>query len=131
VAAGERVVKTFQYALIRAVPRIERGEAVNVGVVLYSQGAEYLACRIALDADRLRAIDPAIDLDAVGSAVDAIRAVCEGDPAAGAAAEAPRRDRFGWLTAPRSTVVQPGPIHAGVTDDPASCLEHLFQRLVR
>jgi hypothetical protein len=123
--------QTFEYALIRAVPRIERGESVNIGVVLYCQAAEFLSCRTAVDADRLRALDPGVDLDAVESAVDAIRAVCDGDSAAGAAAGASRRDRFGWLTAPRSTVVQPGPIHAGVTEDPGACLEHLFERLVR
>ena len=122
---------SFEYAVVRAVPRTDRGELINVGVVLYCQDADFLGCATHLDADRLRCLDPQIDLTAVESAVDAVRAVCSGAAAGGRAAAGSRRERFGWLTAPRSTVVQPGPVHSGMTDDPAAHLERLLRRLVR
>ena len=106
----------FEYAVLQAVPRAERGESVNVGVVLYSQ-----------DEARLRALDPDIDLDAVAAALDAVCRACRGE---GPAGETPLRQRFGWLTAPRSTVVRSGPIHLGKTEDPAAELRRLHQKLV-
>lgn len=121
----------FEYALLRAVPRIDRGECVNVGVVLYCQAADFLGCARHLDPDRLRVLDRAADVDAVAAALDGVHAVCAGDPAAGHAGTGPPRVRFGWLTAPRSTVVQPGPVHGGMTADPAAQLRHLLDRLVR
>jgi hypothetical protein len=120
----------FEYALLRAVPRVDRGEFVNIGVVLYSQGHDFLGCAAGLVPDRLRAIDPQIDLDAVAAALDGICAVCEGRPTAGASATGSPRARFGWLTAPRSTVVQAGPVHSGLTADPAAELARLVVRLV-
>jgi hypothetical protein len=120
----------FEYAVLRAVPRVDRGEFVNVAAVLYCQASDFLGCAVALEPSRLRAIDPAADLDSVAAALSGICAVCEGDPAAGAAAAGTPRSRFGWLTAPRSTVVQPGPVHSGLTTDPAAELERLLERLV-
>jgi hypothetical protein len=122
---------TYQYAVLRAVPRVDRGECVNVGVLLYCGERDLLAVAVHVDEARLRALDPDVDVPAVRGALDAVRAVCEADPAAGQAATGSRLSRFGWLTAPRSTVVQPGPVHCGVSDDPASQLERLLARLVR
>ncbi len=121
----------FEYALLRAVPRVDRGECVNVGVVLYCQAADYLGVLLHVDEGRLRALDPAVDVDAVRAALAGVRAVCAGDPAAGPAAAGSLRERFGWLTAPRSTVVQAGPVHSGVTLDPDAHLHRLVARLVR
>ncbi|MGH8776574.1 MAG: DUF3037 domain-containing protein [Jiangellaceae bacterium] len=119
---------TFEYALLRAVPRIERGEVANVGVIVYCQDQDYLAAAAHVDAPRLRALDPEVDVEAVCAAVDAIRAACDGAGPAGAGSKG---ERFRWVTAPRSTVVQPGPVHAGRTDDPAAELVRLLDRLVR
>jgi len=121
----------FQYAVLRCVPRVDREEFVNVGVVLYCQQADFLEARCHLQVDRLRALDGEVDLDAVRSALDAVAAVCRGDHAAGASGRAAPGTRFGFVTAPRSTVVQPSPIHGGLTDDPARQLDHLLDRLVR
>jgi hypothetical protein len=121
-------MKAFSYALLRAVPRIERGERVNVGVILYCQADAFLAARVQVDAERLLALDPSADVTAVRDAAGAIAATCTDDgPAAGAS----RGERFRWLTAPRSTIVQPGPTHAGLTDDPTADLDRLFEDLVR
>jgi hypothetical protein len=121
----------FEYALIRAVPRVDRGEFVNIAAVLYCQANDFLGCAADLVPERLLAIDPDTDLDAVQAALDGICAVCEGRPSAGAVTGGPPRARFGWLTAPRSTVVQAGPVHSGLTTDPAAELEKLVRRLVR
>jgi hypothetical protein len=121
----------FEYAVLRAVPRIDRGETINVGVVLYCQAADYLGCDVHLDPQRLLALDAHAAVVAVAAALGGVRPVCAGEPTAGAAAAATPRVRFGWLTAPRSTVVQPGPVHPGLTDDPAAKLAALMDRLVR
>ena len=121
----------FQYVVLRCVPRVDREEFVNVGVVLYCQQAEFLEARCHVDADRLAALAPDLDLDAVRSALAAVEAVSRGDESAGAAGRTPLGTRFGFITAPRSTVVQPGPIHGGLTTDPARELDHLLDRLVR
>jgi hypothetical protein len=121
----------FEYALLRAVPRADRDECVNVGLVLYCQAQNYLGCAVHLDPVRLRLLDPAVDLQAVDDVLAGIRAVCAGDPQAGAAGSDPPRARFGWLTAPRSTVVRPGPVHTGMTADPQAELQRLLDRLVR
>ena len=121
----------FQYVVLRCVPRVDREEFVNVGVVLYCQAADFLEARCHVDPERLRALDPDVDTDAGCSALRAIEAVCRGDESAGAAGRAPMGTRFGFVKAPRSTVVQPGPVHGGTTDDPAGELEHLLDRLVR
>jgi hypothetical protein len=120
------MTEVFEYALIRVVPRIERGEAINAGVIVYSQAYRYLCARIQLEELRLLAIDPAVDLDAVRAALAAIAKACTQGPLAGR----PLGERFRWLTAPRSTIVQPGPVHSGLTTDPAAELSRLFASLV-
>jgi hypothetical protein len=121
----------FQYVVLRCVPRVDREEFVNVGVVLYCQQADFLAAACDFDAARLGALGSAVDLDAVRSALRTVEAICRGDVSAGEPAKAPLGSRFGFLSAPRSTVVQPGPIHGGSTDDPAVELAHLLEALVR
>jgi hypothetical protein len=120
----------FEYAVLRVVPRMERGEQVNVGVLLYCQQADYLDVAVQLDEARVGAICHDLDLDDVRSALSSIAVVCAGGAAAGAVGAGSRRERFGWLTAPRSTVVQPGPVHAGLTTDPAATVHRLLTRLV-
>lgn len=121
----------FQYVVLRCVPRVDREEFVNVGVVLYCQQADFLQARCHLDRDRLSALAADLDLDAVCSALATVEAVCRGDESAGAAGRTPLGTRFGFLSAPRSTVVQPGPIHGGLTADPGREIAHLLDRLVR
>ena len=118
----------FEYAVLRAVPRVERGECINVGVVLYCQSRQFLATQVHVDAARLRALDPDVDVDAVAEAVEAVRRACEG---AGPAGSTSLGQRFRWLTAPRSTVVHAGPVHTGLTDDPDGDLSRLLGLLVR
>ncbi len=121
----------FQYVVLRCVPRVDREEFVNVGVVLHCQDADFLDCRFHVDASRLLALRPGFAAGPVESALAAVAAVCRGGPSAGPAGRAPLGSRFGFVSAPRSTVVQPGPIHGGTTDDPARQLDHLLGALVR
>ncbi|MEZ0068155.1 hypothetical protein ABIA32_004179 [Streptacidiphilus sp. MAP12-20] len=121
----------YEYALIRVVPRVERGEQINAGVLVYSRQAGVLRSAIHLDAARLLALDPAADVAAVRAALDAVAGVCGGGAAAGQAADEEPGRRFRWLTAPRSTVVQPGPVHCGLSADPASEADRLLDLLVR
>jgi hypothetical protein len=123
--------RTYEYALLRVVPRVDRGESINAGVVLYCQGLDFLGARVHLDEARLRALDAGVDPAAVRAALDAVVAVCAGAPSAGPAGAGAAGTRFRWLTAPRSTIVQPGPVHGGLTVDPAGDLEHLVDALVR
>lgn len=120
----------FAYAAIRVVPRVEREEFVNVGVVLFSRPRKFLGVQARLDADRLRALWPDIDVDAVERQLEVIRLVAAGDPGGGAIARLSPAERFGWISAPSSTVVQPGPVHAGLAHDPATALHELFVELV-
>ncbi len=120
----------FEYAVLRVVPRVERGECINAGVVLYCQAERFLGVRVHLDPARLKALDPGADLEAVRAHLEAVRSVCAGAPEAGAVGRLPLRERFGWLVAPRSTVVQPSPVHTGLTDDPEAELERLLQSMV-
>lgn len=121
----------YQYVVLRCVPRVDREEFVNVGVVLYCQQADFLDARTHVSKHRLHALAPTIDPDLVCSHLGAVEAVCRGDASAGAAGERPLGTRFGFVSAPRSTVVQPGPVHGGLTEDPARQLDHLLDRLVR
>jgi len=121
----------YQYVVLRAVPRIEREEFVNVGVVLYSQQADFLRIAQAVDVERLRALSPDIDIDAVCASLTRIEEVCAGLTGDGRPTLDSPGQRFGWITAPRSTVVQPGPVHGGLTDDPQRTLDELLDRLVR
>jgi Protein of unknown function (DUF3037) len=120
----------FQYVVLRCVPRVDREEFLNVGVVLYAQDADFLGCAGTVDEPRLAALAPGLDPDSVRSALSAVEAVCRGDGSSGAAGRAPLGTRFGFLSAPRSTVVQPGPIHGGLTGDPSAELARLLDRLV-
>lgn len=118
--------EAFQWALVRVVPRVERGEAINAGVIVYSKRLRYLAARIELDEARLRALSPGVDITAVRGALTAFERACTQGPLA----ERPIGERFNWLTAPRSAIVQPGPVHGGVTADPGAELNRLFRELV-
>jgi hypothetical protein len=109
---------------------VDRGEYVNVGVVVYCQALDYLRASITEDLGRATALDPGLDVDAVRSHLDAVVAVCAGDAAAGDNGRRTRGERFRWLVAPRSTVVQPSPVHAGITDDPQLELDDLMARMV-
>ena len=121
--------EAFQWALIRVVPRVERGEAINVGVIVYSKRLRYLAVKIELDEPRLRALFPGTDVAAVRGSLTAFERTCAEDTQ-----DAPPgrtiSERFNWLTAPRSTMVQPGPVHGGVTADPPAELDRLFRDMV-
>jgi len=121
----------YQYIVLRCVPRVDREEFVNVGVVLYCEGADFLGAAWDCEAGRLRALDPLVDVDAVCDALTFIDWVCAGDERAGDAGGVGLGARFGFLKAPRSTVVQPSPVHGGITADPAAELAHLLDRLVR
>ena len=121
----------FQYVVLRCVPRVDREEFVNVGVVLYCQAADFLEARCHVNRERLAALDSEVDVDAVSSALAAVEAVCRGDESVGAAGRTNLGTRFGFVMAPKSTVVQPGPVHGGMTDDPGRQLEHLLTGLVR
>ncbi|HVW17538.1 MAG TPA: DUF3037 domain-containing protein [Solirubrobacteraceae bacterium] len=124
------MAETFQYAILRAVPDVERGEALNVGVVVFCRRAGFLGARVAVDERRLRAISRDCDAAALREALDALVAVAGGDESAGALARLDASDRFGWIAAPSSTAIQPSAVHTGLTDDPAAELERLFERLV-
>jgi hypothetical protein len=121
----------FQYVVLRCVPRVDREEFLNVGVALYCQDARFLESAHHVDRHRLAAFSADLDPEAVCSALAAIEAVCRGEESAGEAGRAPMGTRFGFVKAPRSTVVQPGPVHGGATTDPARELAHLVDVLVR
>ncbi|MGW0777734.1 DUF3037 domain-containing protein [Streptomyces sp. NPDC054802] len=121
----------FEYALLRVVPRVERGEFVNAGVVVYCRARTFVAARTHLDEARLRALDPQVDMTGVRAALRAVEGVCRGGEDAGQAARDDAGRRFRWLIAPRSTVVQPGPVHTGLTLDPEAEVERLLDLLVR
>jgi Protein of unknown function (DUF3037) len=121
----------FDYAIVRVVPRVERGEFVNAGVILFSRTARFLDARIALDAARLNALAPSIDHEVVQSYLDAIPRICAGGEDAGPIGLLSQSERFHWLVAPRSTIIQTSPVHSGVNGDPAAALGQLFEKLVR
>jgi hypothetical protein len=120
----------YQYVALRCVPRVDREEFVNVGVVLYCHSSDYLQCSWHVDPARLGALDALVNPEQLRHALTFIDAVCDGTPEAGRAGAASASQRFGFLKAPRSTVLQPGPVHGGITHDPARQLEHLLQQLV-
>ncbi|MBL8784197.1 MAG: DUF3037 domain-containing protein [Deltaproteobacteria bacterium] len=122
---------TFDYAMVRVVPRIDRGELMNVGVVLYALKCDYLAVRIAVDEARLKALWPELDVELVRDHLDAFARVARGEAAAGPVARLTQRERWHWLVAPRSTILQVSAVHSGLCQDPAKSLDHLFERLVR
>ncbi|MFE9559510.1 DUF3037 domain-containing protein [Streptomyces sp. NPDC006487] len=121
----------FEYALVRVVPRMERGECFNAGVIVYCRARSYVAARTHLDEAKLLALDPEADVAGVRAALGGVEGVCTGGEFAGQAAGDDAGRRFRWLIAPRSTVVQPGPVHIGLTADPAVEVERLLDLLVR
>lgn len=121
----------YDYAIVRAVPRVERGEMINVGVILSCPDLDFLDARIELDESRLLALDDTLDLDAVRAHLATIPLVCKGGPEGGPIGELPMRSRFHWLVSPRSTIIQVSPVHTGRTTDPVACLERLLQTMVR
>jgi hypothetical protein len=120
----------FDYAIVRIVPRVDRGEFLNAGVILFSSTAAFLDARIECDHERLKALAPSIDLPLVESYLEAIPKICAGGPDAGSIGELPQRARFHWLVAPRSTIIQPSPVHSGIDHDLSAALENLFKKLV-
>jgi Protein of unknown function (DUF3037) len=120
----------FQYAVLRVVPRVEREEFVNVGVIVFCRTRQFLRARVALDPLRIQAIAPDIDLVAVGEHLDARVRVAAGDPDAGPIAALPQSERFHWLVAPSSTVIQTSSVHSGLCDYPDAVLDRLFTQLV-
>jgi hypothetical protein len=120
----------FQYAIVRVVPRVERGECVNAGVILFCRPHGFLAAGTALDERRVLALDPGVDLAAVRAHLEAFARIAAGAPGAGPMATLEPSERFHWLVAPSSTVLQCSPVHTGLTDDPAGELDHLMARLV-
>lgn len=121
----------FDYAVIRVVPRVERGEFVNAGVIVSCPSKKYLKARVELDAERLAALDPAFDRETIERHLNAIIRICEGGEQAGPIGLLPQRARFHWLTAPRSTIIQTSPVHTGFCEDGDQMLERLFKTMVR
>jgi Protein of unknown function (DUF3037) len=128
VPAGER--SPFTYTIVRVVPRVERGERFNVGVVLYCRQRGFLGARVALDERRLAALARDLPPDVVRPHLDALVRIAEGDSTAGPVAALPQAERFGWLAAPASTIIQPSPVHTGLTENPEGELDRLLRRLV-
>ena len=122
--------EAFQYALLRAMPSLDRRERVNVGVVVYSPRLRFLSARTTVDDRRLAVLDPGVDLDGIRAHLEMLERVAAGEPSAGPIARLPRRERFGWITAPSSTLVQPSSVHTGLCDDAEATLERLFRALV-
>lgn len=124
------VPSSYDYALIRVVPRVERGEFINAGVILSCPQRDFLDARVHLDRARLLALDPTVDVDLVECHLRGIPAVCAGSPEALQLSRLSARERFHWLCAPRSTIIQTSPVHSGRTDDPAATLERLVRTMV-
>jgi len=121
---------SFDYALMRVVPRVERQEFINAGVVVYCPERQFLGARIRLNRDRLVALWPDVDVALVEQHLEAIERICAGDPAAGAIAKMSQRERFHWLTSPRSTIVQPSPVHTGICHETDGLLDRLEKQFL-
>jgi hypothetical protein len=126
-----RTLCSYDYAIVRVVPRVDREEFINAGVVLSCPEHDFLDARIELDERRLLALDPSVDLESVRANLASIPAICAGGPAAGPIGQLSQRERFHWLVAPRSTMIQMSPVHSGRCREPAQILEHLVQTMVR
>jgi hypothetical protein len=121
----------YDYAIVRVVPRVERGEFVNAGAIVSCQTDDFLAARIELDEARLLSLDPAADLEEIRRNLASIPLICTGGARAGPIGLLTPRERFHWLVAPRSTIIQTSPVHSGRCDDPNLVLEHLLATMVR
>ena len=121
----------YDYAIIRVVPRVERGEMINVGVVLSCPAVDYLDAGVDVDEPRLRALDETLDIDAIRAHLASIPAICRGGAEAGPIGSLPQRNRFHWLVSPRSTIIQMSPVHTGRTGNPAAALDKLMDTMVR
>ncbi|HMO57469.1 MAG TPA: DUF3037 domain-containing protein [Roseiflexaceae bacterium] len=124
------VRSAYEYSVIRLVPRVERGEAINVAVVLFCRAQRFLDARIQFVPERALTLDASLDVAAVAEQLERIPLICRGGAAAGPIGELPPQERFRWLAAPRSTIIQPSAIHSGLCNDPAAVLEHLADRLL-
>ena len=122
---------SYDYAIVRVVPRVEREEFVNVGVIVSCPRQEFLEARIEVDESRLKALDPGIDIDAIRAHLASIPAICAGGSQGGTIGRLSRRERFDWLVAPRSTMIQTSKVHTGRCTDPGALLEHLLDTMVR
>jgi DUF3037 family protein len=122
---------SYDYAVIRVVPRVEREEFVNVGIIVSCPARDFLEARIELEAQRVAALDATLDLNALREHLAAIPIICKGGPAAGPIGQLSPRERFHWLVAPRSAIIQTSPAHSGRCDDPEALLEHLLETMVR
>jgi DUF3037 family protein len=127
---SEQPRSQFQYAIVRVVPRVERGECLNAGVVLLCRQRRFLGAKVGLDEVRLRALAPDADPATILPHLAAFERIAAGDPSAGPIAGLAPAERFHWLVAPSSTVIQPSEVHTGLCEDPAEELEHLYERLV-
>ena len=129
----EAIVPTpasFDYAILRVVPRVERQEFINAGVVVFCLEKHYLGARIRLDAGRMKALWPDVDVELAKEHLEAVRRICEGDPAAGPIAKLSQRERFHWIISPRSTIIQPSPVHTGVCDETDGLLDRLEKQFL-
>jgi Protein of unknown function (DUF3037) len=122
---------SYDYAIVRVVPRVEREEFVNIGVIVSCPAKDFLEARIELDEARLKALDPTLDIEAIRRHADSIPSICKGGPNAGPIGKLSPRERFHWLVAPRSTIIQVSPAHSGRCDEPERLLEHLLNTMVR
>ncbi len=124
-------LSSFDYAVIRVVPRVEREELVNAGVILFCLERDFLQARVEVDEPRLRALWPETDVELVRQHLEAIPKICAGSPEGGPIARLSLRERFHWLVAPRSTIIQVSPVHTGLCDSPERALDELFEQMVR
>ena len=123
-------LSSYDYALIRLIHNVERGECLNVGVLLFCRTRSFLGMRVSLDAARIQALAPGVDIDEVRQQLDAMLRICAGSSEAGSLGSMSQSERFHWLTSPRSTILQPSPVHSGLCSDPEMTLESLFKKMV-
>jgi hypothetical protein len=123
-------LSSYDYAIVRVVPCVEREEFVNAGVILFCRTRGFLDARIALDAERLRVLAPDLDLDEVRERLEIIPRICRGGKEGGLIGQLSASERFHWLTSPRSTIIQTSPVHAGLCEEPRATLEHLLRKMV-
>jgi hypothetical protein len=125
------VPSSFDYAVVRVVPRVDRGEYINAGIVLYCLEQRFLGALVELDEGRLLALAPEVDLTLVRTHLEALPRICQGGAEAGPIGQLPQKERWHWLVAPRSTILQMSPVHSGLCEDPGKALEHLMDSMVR